>query len=108
MWNVNPEFLCRKHLLGEHVECHMLVGTLNRNKSIKGFIDKGLIEVHNVKKRHDELVKEMSSRGMNHKSDLPEFKSFTLGSVDVDGNVKELMRRCPACKERISNAIHQT
>ena len=29
MWMVNPGFMCNKHLLGEHVECHMLVGHLH-------------------------------------------------------------------------------
>jgi len=26
MWMLNPKALCRKHLMGEHVEIHMLVG----------------------------------------------------------------------------------
>jgi hypothetical protein len=28
MWMVPPKVMCRKHLLGEHVEIHMLAGSL--------------------------------------------------------------------------------
>ena len=31
-WMVDPRLLCRKHLLGEHVENHMFIGTLKRVK----------------------------------------------------------------------------
>ena len=34
MWLVPPSHMCRKHLLGEHVELHMLLGTLKKGKSI--------------------------------------------------------------------------
>lgn len=36
MWNINPRYMCRKHLLGEHVETHMLVGSLRKEKSVQG------------------------------------------------------------------------
>ena len=29
-WKVNPKLLCRQHLLGNHLEVHMFVGTLRR------------------------------------------------------------------------------
>ena len=35
MWNIKTEKMCNQHLLGEHVEMHMFVGTLNKNKSIQ-------------------------------------------------------------------------
>lgn len=48
-WLVDPRCLCDKHLLGEHVEHHMFIGTLRKNKSIQGYLDKGfnlLIRTH--------------------------------------------------------------
>ena len=36
-WNIDPHCMCRKHLLGEHTEMHMAVGTLRRGLSIAGF-----------------------------------------------------------------------
>jgi hypothetical protein len=41
MWMVWPELMCRKHLLGEHVEIHMLLGALNKGHRVQGFINKG-------------------------------------------------------------------
>lgn len=100
-WNIPPELLCRKHLLGEHVENHMFIGCIKKGTSLKGYIDKGLVEVHNIKKRHDELVNEMIKRGYNHKTDLKEFICKDSGYVDSEQNIKELYRRCPECRKRI-------
>jgi len=62
MWMVNPKIMCRQHLLGEHVEIHMFVGTLSRGKSVKGYLEKGLLEVHNLYWRHEELVEEIKTK----------------------------------------------
>lgn len=100
---VQPDLLCRKHLMGEHVELHMLVGSLNKGRSVKGFIRDGLIEVQSVKDRHEQLVVEMTRRGYNHKSPLPDFNSFIAGSVNISDNIEELKKRCTDCKDRIKN-----
>ena len=60
---VDPRLLCRKHLLGEHVELHMLAGSLRRGISLQGFFENKLIEIHNVARRHEQLVREMKRRG---------------------------------------------
>jgi len=102
MWKVNPKLLCRKHLLGEHLEMHMFLGAIENNKPLQGYINSGLVEIHNIKKRHDKLAEEMLSRGYNHKS--PMNLKFNLpkgGKVDVDKNIEELQRRCEECKRRI-------
>ena len=101
MWNVDPKLLCRQHLLGEHNENHSFVGTLNKKISIKGFIDKGLLEIHNLRKRHHELEIEMISRGYKHNSPLKEFEEITLGNVNSEENLKDLCKRCSSCRERI-------
>jgi hypothetical protein len=98
MWNVDPRLLCRKHLLGEHVETHMFCGS---KTSLEGYIKKGLVELHNIKKRHDVLVVEMNRRGWNHKSPIEDnpFRE-RRGVVDSENNLKELATRCKACRER--------
>lgn len=98
MWMVDPRKMCDQHLLGEHVELHMLVGTLQRKRSVAGFVTNQLIEVHNVRSRHAELVVEMTRRGMKHQSPLPSFRAVRLGKVDPRINLKELARRCSSCK----------
>jgi hypothetical protein len=102
-WNVPTKFLCTKHLLGEHVESHMYVGCIKKGTSLKGYIEKGLVEVHNIKNRHNELVLEMIKRGFNHKSPLEEFNCYDAGYVNSEQNINELKNRCKSCRERILN-----
>jgi len=103
MWDIDPKLLCRKHLLGEHVEMHMFVGTINKNKSVSGYLEKGLVEIHNIKNRHELLSAEMVKRGYNHKSPLPEFKAWEAGKVDIQANLIDLAGRCEECRGRIEN-----
>jgi len=99
MWLVPTELMCRKHLLGEHLEMHMFVGCIDKKISMQGYLDNGLVVLELLKERHDELVKEMSDRGYLHFSPLeqPDMKG---GRVDVVENLKELRRRCVYCDER--------
>jgi hypothetical protein len=99
MWMVNPKTMCRQHLLGEHVECHMFVGTIKRGKSIKGYLDKGLLEIHNLQKRHEDLVEEMQRRGYKHKSPLLFSSSIKSGKINSKENVIQLNSRCQKCKK---------
>lgn len=105
MWMVEPELMCRKHLMGEHVELHMFVGTINKGNKLDGYVRNKLVEVHNIERRHNDLVNEMEKRGYNHKSKLPKFKVFILGKVDIDDNVEELNKRCLECR-RLQNEKH--
>lgn len=105
MWMVDPRKMCDQHLLGEHVELHMLVGTVIRKKSVAGFVANKLIEVHNVRRRHAQLVAEMTRRGMKHKSPLPAFRAIRLGKVSIRANLLELARRCRACRHRQTRRV---
>lgn len=105
MWNVNPRKMCNQHLLGEHVETHMFVGTINKNKSIQGYVNNNLVEIHNLKNRHEALAREMKNRGMNHKSILPKYKIKTIGKVNPRKNLVELSRRCKNCRRKIKDGI---
>ena len=55
MWMVDPALLCRKHLLGEHVECHMFRGSLLKGKSLRGFLEDGLLDSRELARRHDQI-----------------------------------------------------
>jgi hypothetical protein len=105
MWGVEPKFLCRKHLLGEHVEMHMFIGTIKKGISISGYIENGLVNPALIKIRHNQLAKEIKRRGYNHQSPLPMIKPSMLRpfiSIDVEANKKELARRCPECLANIN------
>jgi hypothetical protein len=102
MWKVPVKLLCKVHLLGEHVEMHMFAGTLSKGKSIKGYIDKGLIEVHNITSRHDDLAAEMVRRGMNHHSPIIEISDkVRIGKINVLKNIRDLCERCHNCRKRV-------
>jgi hypothetical protein len=102
MWGVNPKWLCNKHLLGEHVEMHMFTGTIQKNKSIRGYLIKGLVNPSLIKKRHDKLAEEMIERGMNHQSDLNiDCSDFINRPISIRKNEEELCKRCEICRERI-------
>lgn len=97
---VNPKRMCRKHLLGEHVELHMLTATINkRNSSLQGYVDNGLIETSKIQERHDAIANEMLRRGYNHKSPLAYSDKLNLGKVNSKHSYNELLRRCPECRK---------
>jgi len=102
---VDTRWMCDRHLLGEHVEIHMLVGCLRKGRTIRGYVEKGLVELRSIRKRHDALVREMRRRHMNHASPLPKViptpDDLPRGArVDREASLKELTRRCPRCRKR--------
>ncbi len=104
MWMVDPKLMCRKHLLGEHVEIHMFVSTILSGKSIKGYIKNNLIEPSKILERHEELVEEMKRRGYKHNSPLndnvmEQIKNKLSESdyntiIDKESSLLELKSRC--------------
>jgi len=105
-WMVDPRVLCRKHLLGEHVEHHMFVGSINKGILIDGYLRDNLLEPMSLLTRHIELAREMAARGYNHKSDLPSVSIARMSSrqlftkIDREAALAELVRRCPECRTR--------
>ena len=70
IWDIPPSKLCRNHLLGEHRELHAMWAVITQKK--KGYSMhpetirwKGKLMAMYL--RHEELVKEMSSRGYHPK-----------------------------------------
>jgi len=106
MWGIETKKLCNQHLLGEHVEMHMFIGCIKKGISLKGYYDNKLVCTNLIKKRHDYLAIEMISRGMNHKSPIIEMdllRDFKYGEIDLEANKKELISRCPKCRDRFIN-----
>jgi hypothetical protein len=104
MWMVNPELLCRKHLLGEHYELHKLAGSIAKNKNITGYIQNSLVFPSLANERHDELAEEMKRRGYAHNSPLSRFTGenyIVITDKLVKDNMAELACRCEQCRQRI-------
>jgi len=101
MWLVSPKIMCKNHLLGEHLELHMLAGCLRNGRNIKGYLEKGLVDPYLLTNRHEELVQEMERRGYKHSSPLNELPELPAkGHIDTNKNILELTSRCHKCKER--------
>lgn len=99
MWNVNPKKMCREHLLGEHLEMHMFIGTIKKGISINAYIKKGLVNPNAIKTRHDELAKEMTEREYNHLSPIEfDCSQLPVHFIAVKRNERELRNRCAKCK----------
>lgn len=108
MWMINEKVLCRKHLLGEHVELHMLVGHLARGRHVRGYVENNCLELESVQSRHEALAREIANRGYKHTSPLQlgerHFAHLTeferLSKVDKLAALNDLISRCPECRER--------
>lgn len=105
MWGIDPALLCEEHLLGEHVEMHQEVGTLENHPHgeavVRGHAEAEQIDTAVIRARHDELAAEMVRRGMAHDSPLDYDDGLGLGGIDVEANRRELAERCDACRRRI-------
>ena len=106
---LNPQIMCRQHLIAEHLECSaMCLGILKRKCKIDGFIKSNAIEILSAKERHDELVEEMLRRGYNHNSPfigIPDdlllyYSEEAKFRVNRKESLKLLLGRCETCRSR--------
>jgi len=81
IWDLEPERLCRQHLLGEHRELHALWVILTKDK--KGFARhpetarwRGKLAA--LYQRHESLAAEMGRRGYRHQTPLPAAEAVGL------------------------------
>lgn len=110
MWMLDPQILCKKHLLGEHGEIHKHRHNFVKKHSITGRIKPIVqIEPQSMQSRHDALAQEMIKRGYNHQSEyvqpdisyLPQDEQ--IAKVDLNISIKDLISRCSECKKLIIN-----
>lgn len=88
IWDIDPELLCRNHLLAEHRELHGLWNILTKHGGMGGYSrhPETLRWVGKEKalyRRHGELVKEFGVRGYNHKTPLDKSLAVGLGEQTV-------------------------
>jgi hypothetical protein len=112
IWDLDPGFLCRQHLLGEHRELHGLWNILTQNKA--GYRNhpetlRWTGKLAALYQRHEALVREMSARGYEHRSKLD--KRFARGAriqrdyVDTPAAQKRILRNKP-CECLVTNRRH--
>lgn len=102
---IDPQLLCRKHLLGEHGEIHKHKHNFVKAHSVAG--RRGQIEPEAMQSRHDALAAEMLQRGYNHASpyEQPDLSYLgpedRYGTVDRAESLRLLSERCSDCAERM-------
>jgi hypothetical protein len=77
----------------------MAIGSMIKGISMQGYVDGGLLELHNLHSRHAALAEEMLRRGYKHLSPLPPCHTPIAGYVDIAANKKELSRIGAKCRD---------
>ena len=73
IWDISPNKLCDRHLLGEHSELHAMWSIITEGKKGYAKHPETLRWVGKLKALyliHEKIVQEMKKRGFNHKSPL--------------------------------------
>jgi hypothetical protein len=101
IWDIPPDKLCRKHLLGEHSELHAIWTILTQGR--KGYSKhpetmrwKGKLRA--LYDRHQDLVHEMTQRGYTHHSPLP--RKLATGVSKQDVFVDSYDRQCQILRDK--------
>lgn len=102
MWMIDPELLCRKHLLGEHYEIHKAAGFLRNGRNLFGLL-RGFLDPRRMEVRHQALTFEMQQRGYLHNSplDMPTLDYRLLpkiNEINISKSVRDLKARCVDCQ----------
>jgi hypothetical protein len=106
IWDISPNKLCNRHLLGEHSELHAIWSVITNDK--KGFANhpetlRWKDKLKALYFRHEQQIKEMENRGFNHESPLN--SDFAIGKsiqedlVDsIEEQIKLLRNKKCKCK----------
>ncbi len=109
MWKIDPKILCRRHLLGAHLELHMFLDSFKKKRKVDGFLKNNLLEPLSLKENHDEIVNEFLNRGYQHKTpldfDISQLSYLTSEQINVkidpERSSNDLFSRCQECQNRM-------
>jgi len=114
MWMIPPQWMCIRHLLGEHGEIHKNRHNFEKQHSITGRVKPEVqIEPMAMQSRHDQLEGEIRRRNpsstcnspytMPDLSYLPDHERNA--QVDTSHSLCTLMNRCEDCNATYMEAI---
>jgi hypothetical protein len=104
---IDPKYMCDRHLLGEHLECHMFAGCIDKHKSLTGYVKGNLFDAASLTGRHNALAGEMGTRGFSHRSPLAEYAGEST-PIDNMWSLNELLARCSRCRTKWESGHHVT
>lgn len=104
IWDIEPKYLCRKHLLAEHRELHGLWNILTKHGGKGGYSKhpetlRWVGKLRALYNRHEALLKEMKKRGYDEKTSLDKNLAVGKSKQDVFINTikeqKEILKNKP-------------
>src|SRR5512146_954468 len=112
IWDqINPERLCRAHLLGEHRELHAIFAILMKGSA--GYANHPEVKRWDSPKalaalevRHYCLVREMQKRGYSHHSPLPKAAPLHAAAFPAAWDDQEAALAAKSC-ECMTNLTHE-
>lgn len=110
---LNPQMLCRQHLVGQHLECHMVLGILNKKLNVDGYVQSNCLEIPSIQSYHDDCVIEMLKRNYNHNSPIQSinpnilqyYNKYVNILVDRQKSLNLLLSRCSLCRQNYIKLI---
>jgi hypothetical protein len=87
----------------------MFIGHLKKKRSVEGYLRNNCLEPRSIFQRHEDLAKEMISRGYNHKSPMKEEDCSVILDLPIEcqyweinrvKNELDLLKRCLGCYAR--------
>jgi hypothetical protein len=110
IWDINPKYLCQKHLLAEHRELHGLWNILTIHKSKGGYSrhPETLRWVGKQKAlflRHEKLINEFSCRGYLHHTLLD--KKLAIGSDNQNVFINTILEQKEILKNKPCDCLLQ-
>jgi hypothetical protein len=115
IWDIEPKYLCRQHLLAEHRELHGLWNILTKHGGVGGYARhpetlRWVGKQAALFRRHEREVEEFARRGFRHLTPLD--PGLATGSVrqqkyiDTPKQQLEILKNKPcACKLNICKPI---
>lgn len=107
MWNVNPTFMCDKHLRGEYHEIHKALGGFANHPHgialLRGHQKKGNIDLSTMSQRYEKLQVEMKNRGFKHDAAIIHTPFLEHGYETQISRKRALedLWECSECRKRI-------
>lgn len=101
IWDIPPDELCRRHLLGEHRELHavwIIITTGKKGYSRHPETKRWIGKLAALYRRHEELVREMKIRKYKHYSGLD--KRSATGKPEQDTLLSSLDEQRKILREK--------
>ena len=103
IWDINPKYLCNKHLVAEHSELHAVWNILTKSKSKSGYANhpetkRWQGKLRALFNRHEVLVKELINHSYTHRSPL--FKKLAKGKMKQNIFIDTPLKQKKILKEK--------